>query len=140
MKIFIWLGTRLKMSHMSPLKTTSANAGVILQMTQKLGDKVSWKLSWLITFSVTLLQTPQRLMNYFCGLVDRRVASSLVFSQEQCQRFSPSQISDMLRAEFEHAQNLSSGFASRLFERFISFKYFTLLIHFKYIISLEYFF
>ena len=101
MKIFIWLGTRLKMSHMSPLKTTSANAGVILQMTQKLGDKVSWKLSWLITFSVTLLQTPQRLMNYFCGLVDRRVASSLVFSQEQCQRFSPSQISDMLRAEFE---------------------------------------
>ena len=32
-----------------------------------------------------------------------------------CQRFSPLQISDMLRAEFEPAQSLSSGFVESSF-------------------------
>ena len=44
----------------------------------------------------------------FCGMVDRRKAFSLISSRDHCQRSSPSWISDMLRAEFEPAQNLSS--------------------------------
>ena len=49
------------------------------------------------------------LMNWFCGLVDRRKASSFISSRDHCQRFSPSRISDTPRAGFEPAQNLSSG-------------------------------
>ena len=33
-----------------------------------------------------------------------------IFSQDHCQWFSPSQISDMPRAGFEPTQNLKSGF------------------------------
>ena len=47
--------------------------------------------------------------NYFCGMVDRQKVFSLISSQDHCQKSSPSQISDMLRAGFEPAQNLSSG-------------------------------
>ena len=49
------------------------------------------------------------IMNCFCGKVDRRKAFSLISSQDHCQRFSPSWISDTPRAEFEPEQNLSSG-------------------------------
>ena len=49
------------------------------------------------------------IMNYFCGMVDRRKAFSLIFSRDHCQRSSPSRISDTPRAGFELAQNLSSG-------------------------------
>ena len=49
------------------------------------------------------------MMNCFCGMVDRRKAFILVSSLDHCQRSSPSQISDTLRAGFEPAQNLSSG-------------------------------
>ena len=49
------------------------------------------------------------MMNCFCGLVDQRKVFSLIFSTDHCQRSSPSQISDTLRAGFEPAQNLSSG-------------------------------
>ena len=49
-------------------------------------------------------------MNYFCGVVDRRKAFSFISSRDHCQRFSPLQISNMLPAGFEPAQNLSSGF------------------------------
>ena len=49
-------------------------------------------------------------LNCFCGMVDRRKAFSLVSSQDHCQRSSQSRISDMPRAGFEPAQNLSSGF------------------------------
>ena len=52
-------------------------------------------------------------MNYFCGMADRRKAFSLISSQNHCQRFSPSQISDTPLAGFEPAQNLSSGFVER---------------------------
>ena len=44
----------------------------------------------------------------FCSMVDRRKAFSLIFSQDRCQRSSPSWISDTPRAGFEPAQNLSS--------------------------------
>ena len=49
------------------------------------------------------------IMNCFCGMVDRRKAFSLTSSRDHCQRSSPSRISDMPRAGFEPAQNLSSG-------------------------------
>ena len=51
------------------------------------------------------------MMNCFCGMVDWRKGFSLISSWDHCQRSSPSQISDMLQAGFEPAQNLSSGFA-----------------------------
>ena len=44
----------------------------------------------------------------FCGMVDRRKKFSLISSPDQCQMSSPSQVSDMPRAELEPAQNLSS--------------------------------
>ena len=48
------------------------------------------------------------MMNCFCGMTDRQKAFSLVFSQDHCQRSSPSWISDTPWARFELAQNLSS--------------------------------
>ena len=49
-------------------------------------------------------------MNYFCGMVDRQKAFSLISSQDNCQRSSPSRISNTPWAGFEPAQNLHSGF------------------------------
>ena len=49
------------------------------------------------------------MMSSFCGMVDQRKAFSLISSWDHCQRSSPSQISDMLRARYEPAQKLSSG-------------------------------
>ena len=49
------------------------------------------------------------LVNYFCGMVDRRKAISLTSSRNHCQRSSPSRISDMPRTGFEPAQSLSLG-------------------------------
>ena len=48
------------------------------------------------------------MMNCFCGMVDWQKVFSLISSQNHCQRSSPSQISDTLRAGFEPVQNLSS--------------------------------
>ena len=50
------------------------------------------------------------MMNCFCGMVDRQKAFGLISSWDHCQRSSPSQIFDMLRAGFEPVQNLISGF------------------------------
>ena len=47
------------------------------------------------------------MMNSFCGMIDRRKAFRLISSQDHCQRFSPSRISDTPRAGFEAVQNLS---------------------------------
>ena len=47
------------------------------------------------------------MINCFCGMVDRQKVLSLISSQDHCQRFSPSRISDTPRAGFEPAQNLS---------------------------------
>ena len=49
------------------------------------------------------------MMNWFCGMVDWQKAFSLISSRDHCQRSSPLQISDTLRAGFEPVQNLSSG-------------------------------
>ena len=50
------------------------------------------------------------MVNCFCGMVDRQKVFSLISNWDHCQRSSPSRISDTLRAGFEPAQNLSSGF------------------------------
>ena len=50
------------------------------------------------------------MVNYFCGIVDRRKAFSLFSSRDHCQRFSPSLISDTPLAGFGPAPSLSSGF------------------------------
>ena len=63
-----------------------------------------WGKLWLL---VTLLKI---LVNCFCGMVDRRMAFSLISSRDHCQKFSPSRISDTPRTGFELAQNLNSGF------------------------------
>ena len=49
-------------------------------------------------------------MNCFCGMVDRRKTFSRIPNRDHCQKFSQSEISNMLRARFELAQNLSSDF------------------------------
>ena len=49
------------------------------------------------------------MMNCFCGMADRRKAFVLISSRNDCQRSSPSRISNPPRAGFEPAQNLSSG-------------------------------
>ena len=50
------------------------------------------------------------IMNCFGSVVNQWKAFSLISSQDRCQRFSPSRISDTLGTRFEPAQNLSSAF------------------------------
>ena len=50
------------------------------------------------------------MINCCCGMVDQRKAFNLISSRDQCQRSSPSRISNTLRAGFEPVQNLISGF------------------------------
>ena len=49
------------------------------------------------------------MMNCFRGMIDRRKVLTLIASRDHCQRPS-ARISDILRAGFEPAQNMSSGF------------------------------
>ena len=56
-----------------------------------------------------MMMVVMMMKNYFCGMVDQQKEFSLISNQDHCQKSSPSQISDMLRAGFECAQNLSSG-------------------------------
>ena len=49
------------------------------------------------------------MMNWFCSMVDLRKAFSLISSRDQCQRSSPSRISDTPLTGFEPPQNVSSG-------------------------------
>ena len=49
------------------------------------------------------------MMNCFCSMVDLRKAFSLISSWDQCQRSSPSRISDTPLTGFEPPQNVSSG-------------------------------
>ena len=61
----------------------------------------------MLTFvKPTIEENPDFMMmkiNCFCGMVDGRKTISLISSQDHCQRFSPSQISDTSRAVFEPA-------------------------------------
>ena len=95
------------------------------------------------------------MMNYFCGMVDRRKEFSLISSRDHCQRSSPSRNSETPQAGSEPAQSLSSGLVewsyavvitttphhfyalignarhlpSVLFKLFTHFSYFTYLFH-----------
>ena len=71
----------------------------------------NWRSHWLFKFSFgnIAVDPSMMMMNCFCGMVDRRRAFSLISSRDHCQRSSSSRISDTPRAEFEPAQNLSSG-------------------------------
>ena len=72
---------------------------------------LSWKIVVLgkLVFLNRKKLFKDELVNYFCGMVDRRKAISLISSRNHCQRSSPSRISDMPRTGFEPAQNLSLG-------------------------------
>ena len=50
------------------------------------------------------------IMNYFCGMIDQQKILNVNSSQDHCQKFSLSQISDTLQAGFEPVESLSSGF------------------------------
>lgn len=50
------------------------------------------------------------MMNGFCGMVHRRKKFSLISSQDQRKRSSPSRIFDMPQRRLEPMQNLSSDF------------------------------
>ena len=56
---------------------------------------------------VTLMMM-MMMMNFFCLMVDRQKTFTPIFSPDHCQRSSPSQFSNTLRAGFEPPQNLSS--------------------------------
>ena len=60
-------------------------------------------------FFALMMMMLMMMMNCFCGMIDWSKVFSLISSWDHCQRSSPSRISDMPRAEFEPAQNLSSG-------------------------------
>ena len=48
-------------------------------------------------------------LNCFCSMIDQRKAFSFISSRDDCQRSSPSRISDTSRVGFEPVQNLGSG-------------------------------
>ena len=50
------------------------------------------------------------MMNCFCSMVGQQKALKFIFRPEHCQRFLPLWIPDKPGAQFEPAQNLSSGF------------------------------
>ena len=62
-----------------------------------------------IVILMMMMMMMMMMQNYFCGIVDRRKAFSLISSRDHCQRFSTSRISDTPQAGFELVQNLSSG-------------------------------
>ena len=63
----------------------------------------------MMILMMMMMMTMVKMINCFCGMVDRRKVFRLISSRDLCQRSSPSRISDTLRAGFEHTQNLSSG-------------------------------
>ena len=46
------------------------------------------------------------MMNYFCGMIERRKTLKLISSRDHCQRFSLPLIYDTSRVGFESAENL----------------------------------
>ena len=72
---------------------------------------VRWrKICWFFDLMMMMMMMMMMMiMNFFCGMADRRKAFRLISSRDHCQRSSHLWISDTLRAGFEPAQNLSSG-------------------------------
>ena len=91
-----------------PFITLSAADGVYILFWMKIClPPISGRYSLMHSKIFFLMM--MMMMNCFCGMVGRRKAFSLISSRDHCQWSSPSRISDMLRAGFEPAQNLSSG-------------------------------
>ena len=105
-KMQLYLANSNKVSGYTPLKS----GGLSLQ------EQITHKIKYYVVGvfrNRSRPRTPQirmMMMNYFCGMVGRRNAVSLISSWDHCQRSSPSRISDTPRAGSESAQNLSSGF------------------------------
>ena len=72
-------------------------------------DTVVLNVMMMMMMMMVMMMMMMMMMNCFCGMVDRQKAFSLISSRDHCQRSSPLQISDMLRAGFEPVQNLISG-------------------------------
>ena len=81
---------------------------VVLDLTSIFNLASHWLTNISLFFS--FVNFPLMMVNGFCGMVDRWNAFSLISSQDYYKRSSLSQISDMLRAGFEPAQNLRSDF------------------------------
>ena len=91
-----------------PFITLSAADGVYILFWMKIClPPISGRYSLMHSKIFFLMM--MMMMNCFCGMVGRRKAFSLISSRDHCQWSSPSRISDMSRAGFEPAQNLSSG-------------------------------
>ena len=58
---------------------------------------------------VKYFMSVMKMMDCFCGMVDRRKVFSLISSRDHSQRSSSSRVLKTLQAGFEPAQNLSSG-------------------------------
>ena len=67
------------------------------------------KATTTMMMTMMMMMMMMMMMIFFCGMVDRRKAFSLISSWDHCQTSSPSRISDTPRVGFESAQNLSSG-------------------------------
>ena len=83
------------------------NDGVIV-LTQNYIFKFQFEVSTIFKLMMMMMMM-MMMKNCFCGIVDWRKAISLISSLDHCQRSSPLWISDMPRAGFQPAQNLSSG-------------------------------
>ena len=74
-------------------------------------SSIYWNISQLYSiwfmFSLIIMM---KMINCFCGMVDRWKEFSLISSWDHCQKSPALQVSDTPRAAFEHVQNLSSGF------------------------------
>ena len=83
---------------------------VSIQYFRDLKIRLSMQLFLLKSYQWSLnLKLSVMVMNCFCGMVYRRKAFSLISSQDHCQKFSPSRISDTPLAGFQPTQNRSSG-------------------------------
>ena len=60
---------------------------------------------------IMMMMMIMMMINCFRGMADRRMAFSLLSSQDHCQRSSTLRIFDTPRVGFEPAENLSSSFA-----------------------------
>ena len=60
----------------------------------------------LLSVKAQLVMMMMMMMMMMMNCFDRQKAVSRISSRDECQRFSPSQISDMLQAEFELVQNV----------------------------------
>ena len=85
----------------SNLRITLLEVGEITEVSKETGKILKSILSNIVNKYDEL--------NCFCGMVDRRKTFSLISRRENCQRSSPSRISDTPQAGFKPIQNLSSG-------------------------------